>query len=82
MTLTNEQMKPNRFLRWHKARKKIAAIKAHLSQGHTVQIGTMTHATNYKAKHIDMFKATRSGAYVQRGKSWDCIDFCKISVLA
>ena len=57
--MTNEQMKANRFLTWHKARKLVAKIQANLAAGRTVQIGTCTKATNYKAKHVDMFKATK-----------------------
>lgn len=74
MVLTNEQMKPNRFVRWAKARKRIAFIVSNLEAGKTVQLTTYTKATRYTAKHKDMFKATKGGAYVQRGKSWDCID--------
>lgn len=76
--LTNDQMKPNRFARWAKARARVAKIKSHLSAGGRVVVGTMTKATVYSAKHVDMFKATKSGAYVQRGKGWDCIDFCAV----
>jgi hypothetical protein len=25
-----------------------------------------------------MFKATKAGAFVRRGKSWDCIDFTNL----
>lgn len=80
--MTNEQMKANRFYRWARARKKIAAIRKHLEQGHTVYVCTCTRATKYTAKHIDMFKAAKTGAYVQRGKGWDCIDGAKIEVHA
>lgn len=73
--MTNEQMKAGRFLRWHKARQKVAFIQQHLAAGRTVQITTATRAVRYKPAHVDCFKATKAGAYVQRGKSWDCIDF-------
>ena len=76
--LTNDQMIAGRFARWAEARKKIAWIKEHLAAGHTVQLTTYTKCTRYKAKHMDMFKATKSGAYVQRGTAWDCIDGCDI----
>jgi riboflavin synthase alpha subunit len=78
--MTNAEMKANRYYRWAKARKLVAAIRSHLAQGHTVQLTTYTKVTRYSAKHVDMFKATRSGAYVQSGKSWLCIDGCKVSV--
>lgn len=80
--MTNTEMKPNRFARWHLARKRIAFIRKHLAAGNTVAISTQTRAVHYTAKHINMFKATRSGAYVQRGKSWDCIDFCSVTAQA
>lgn len=77
--ITNEQMKAGRFLRWHTARRKVAFIRNHLSEGRTIYISTATRITKVSAKHADMFKATKSGAYIQRGRNWDCIDFCKIS---
>jgi hypothetical protein len=77
--MTNDEMKPGRYLRWHNARKRIAWIQAKLAEGHTVQLTTYTTATRYKAKHADMFRATRTGAYVQRGKAWDCIDGCHVT---
>lgn len=76
--MTNEQMKSGRFLRWHKARQKIAYITHALEHGGTVVIATNLKATQYGPKHIGMFKATRTGAYVQHGKRWDCIDYCAI----
>jgi hypothetical protein len=78
--LSNDQMTANRFARWAKARKTVAAIKRHLSQGHTVYICTATKATKYTAKHVDMFKATRTGAWVQHGRKWANFDYCRIQV--
>jgi len=77
--MTNAEMKSNRYLRWHKARCRIAWILARIAEGHTVQIATHTRAVRYTAKHAAMFKATKSGAFVQRGKVWDCIDHTNIS---
>jgi hypothetical protein len=76
--MTNDQMKVGRFLRWHKARQRLAWIQARLAEGYTVQTSTYLRSVRYKAKHADMFKATKAGLFVQRGKNWDCIDFCKI----
>ena len=76
--LTNAQMKEGRFLRWHKARQRLTWIQARLSEGYTVQCSTYLRSVRYKAKHADMFKATKTGVFVQRGKNWDCIDGCKI----
>lgn len=77
--MTNEQMKSSRYLRWHNARRLIARINAALADGYTVQLTTYTRYTRYTAKHIGMFRADRSGAYVQRGKRWDCIDYVKVT---
>ena len=77
--MTNDQMKAGRFLRFHKARRLVAWIKAELEDGATVQLTTYTKATRYKRQHSGMFKAVKSGAYVQRGKVWDCIDGCKVT---
>lgn len=78
--MTNEEMKAGRFLRWHVARRKIAWIAARHAQGKTVFIRTATHIFKYPPKCSGMFKATRNGAYVQRGtKKWDCIDFNHIT---
>lgn len=76
--MDNHQMKPNRYLRWAKARKMVGDIQAHLSSGGKVLVGTATRHTIYDNRHVDMFRATRTGAFAQRGKKWECIDFCGI----
>lgn len=76
--MTNEQMKPGRFHQWHIARRRIAFIQKHLEAGHMIQLTTYMRATRYQRKHIGMFKATRSGAYVQSGRQWLCIDGCDL----
>lgn len=76
--MTNDEMKPGRFLRFHVARAKVRWIEEKLAAGATVQLTTYTHATRFTRKHLGMFKATKTGAYVQHGKRWDCIDGCKI----
>jgi hypothetical protein len=76
--MTNYQMKPGRFLRWHQARRTAARITAHLTSGGKVVVGTYTRATIYSWKHADSFRATHSGLYVRNGKHWDCIDYCAI----
>lgn len=77
--MTNDEMKANRFLRWHNSRRKVAFIQKHLAAGHTVCLTTHTKQVRYTAKHAEMFRATKTGAFVQRGKAWDCIDGCKIT---
>ena len=76
--MDNSAMKAGRYAHWHAARKRVAFIAEHLTAGHTVVIATMTKATQFDRRHIAMFKATKSGAFVQRGKHWDCIDYCAI----
>lgn len=78
--MTNDQMKANRFARWHIARRKVAFIREQLAAGRTIYICTALRATKLSAKHADMVKATKSGAYLQAGKSWVCIDYCAIKV--
>ena len=79
--MTNDQMKPGRFLRWQQARRTAARIAAHLTSGRRVLVGTCTRATVYSKRHADMFRATSSGLYVRRGKHWDCIDHCALRFL-
>jgi hypothetical protein len=76
--MTNDEMKPNRYGRWAQARKKIAFIKGHLEQNHTVEIATALRVYRLKKKHIEMVKATRTGAFVQSGSKWFCIDYTSI----
>jgi hypothetical protein len=48
----------------------------HLKAGGSIQICTMTRATEYKPKHIAMIrpgKAGESGFYVQSGRSWNYV---------
>ena len=78
--ITNSDMTANRFYTWHKARRRVAAIVAHLEAGRTVYISTYTRSIKCTKKHTGMFKAARNGAYIQSGKRWDCIDGCKITV--
>ena len=80
--LKNSDMKVNRFLTWHKARRRVAAIVAHLEAGRTVYISTYTRSIKCNKAHAGMFKAACNGAYIQSGKHWDCIDGCKITVQA
>lgn len=70
--MTNEQMKPNRFGRWAANRKLYRRIMDTLNSGGIVTIATYTRAAHYDRRHANMFKVTRTGVFVQRGKSWDC----------
>jgi len=69
---------PGRYARWARARRLIHDIQAHLAAGGAVQVVTHLRATQYDSRHVAMFKATRSGAYVQHGRSWACIDFTPV----
>lgn len=76
--MKNSDMIENRFGRWAAYRKQIAEIRKTLSNGGEIVIATYTRAVRYDARHIEMFKANKSGAWVQRGKSWEFIGLSKI----
>jgi hypothetical protein len=76
--MTNEQMKAGRFYRWHNYRKMIANIQATLAADGIIQIVGYGRVIQADKRHVSMFKADRTGAYIQRGKSWDCLNFSKI----
>ena len=82
MALTNSQMTANRYGRWAAARAKAAYIKRHLLAGRTVIMGSAIKQTKLTAKNIDMVKATKTGLYIQHGKSWLCYDFNSIHVFS
>jgi hypothetical protein len=77
--MNNADMKTDRFYVWARARKTFAFIQSAFAAGDQISIGTYTHLTTYKPKHASMFKATRTGIYVQRGKRWDYIGGCSIT---
>ena len=77
--MTNEQMKAGRFLAIHKARRMFRFILANLDAGNSVSVTTCTRSVNYKPKHRAMFKIVGKDVLVRRGKSWDCINLCKIT---
>jgi hypothetical protein len=74
--ISNEEMKAVRYGRWAAARELYAKIQDTLNAGGIVMMSTYTKHTQYEKKHIDMFRCTKDGVYVQRGKSWDCISGC------
>lgn len=76
--ISNEQMIKNRYGRWAKARRLVGDICDTLNAGGYVVIATATKARRYDVRSVDSFKATKHGAYVQRGKQWDSIDYCGI----
>lgn len=66
--LSNADMKANRYYRWAEARRKHREIVQHLHNGGKVIIPTYTRATLHKREHAEMFKATKAGLCVQRGR--------------
>lgn len=76
--MSNDQMKANRFGRWHIARKQATEIIKHLNNGGTVMITNYLKAYQLDKRHTSMIKGTKSGLYMQRGKNWVCIDGCSI----
>jgi len=76
--MTNDQMKPGRFLRWQQALRTAAKIAAHLASGGKVVVETCNRATVYSRRHAGLFRATSSGLLVRNGRHWDCIDYCAL----
>lgn len=77
--LTNTQMTKGRFLRLYHATRKVRWIGEQFAKGNTVYVSTYTKVTKYTAKHADMFKATKTGLYVQHGNHWLNADGCGLS---
>lgn len=61
------------------AAEKLNWIIDKLDKGMTVYFTTHLRSVAVKAKHKSMLKATSKSLYIQRGKSWDCVDYCKIT---
>lgn len=66
--MTNDQMKPGRYLKLHIARKKIAWIKARIGEGRKVHLVSGMSRVVIGAKAIDCLKATKQGLHLQSGK--------------
>jgi hypothetical protein len=81
--ISNNEMIANRYGKWARARRIVKAIHGTLSKGGTVTITTQTHQWVYdKPKQAENFRATKTGAYMQRGKRWECIDYCAVRCYA
>ena len=75
--MNNSKMKFNRILKLQTGKRLFSRISDHLKINGVVLICTHTRITKLTKKHIDMIKMGKSGSlYMQRGKNWDCIDFC------
>jgi hypothetical protein len=60
------------------ANQKLAFILEHLEAGRTVYISTHLRTWKLARKHADMVKVAGSSLYLQNGKRWDCIDYCRL----
>ena len=76
--LTNQDMKADRFARWHRARQRAAEIKTALLAGRIVQVTTYTKCWRYKRSHADLFVGRWNGLYVRHGRELLNIDYCDV----
>jgi hypothetical protein len=75
--LTNDQMVAGRFAKLARYRKLYRRMASCWDAGGFVRIGTYTRYTDLKPKHRDMVRLSSNGSlYMQRGRNWDCIDYC------
>lgn len=83
MPLTNSQMTQDRFLKLAKGRKLFRRMNECWDKRGFVRVGTSTRYTDFKSKHRAMIRLGASGSvYTQRGKNWDCADFCSFQFTA
>lgn len=69
------------------AKDMIDFINDNLAAGRTIYVSTYTRSVKVTAKTAkawadkghNLFKLSGNSAFMARGKSWDCIDFCKIT---
>lgn len=81
--IPNSAMKANRFAKLAKGRGLMKRMAKCWDHGGFVRIGTCTRYTDLKPKHRDMVSMGKSGSvYLQRGKGWDCLDFCTFQFTA
>lgn len=58
---------------------KLDWITTQLNNDKTVQITSYLKSIVCNKKHINLFKVTKNGLYIQMGKRFECIDYCKIT---
>jgi|GEM_PF-2728557 len=80
--LTNDQMTPDRFARWARARARLAFIHKHLDQGRTVYSTTALRVVKLTAKNRDQIRATKTGLLVQHGNKWLSHDYTTLTTSA
>lgn len=61
---------------------KFEKIKTHLNAGRTVQFSTYMVALRVTKKHLDtgLIKLSGNNILIQRGKRWDCVNFCAVRI--
>lgn len=74
--LTNDEMTPRRFLIRMENKKLYNRILSEIAKGLAIQVTTYTKSKIYT--RAEQFKLGKTGVYAQRGKHWDCINFCSI----
>ena len=85
MTITNEQMKPGRYLKLAKGRKLYRRMNECWDRGGFVRVGTATRYSDLKPQHKGCIQLGKSGSLymnLRGGKRWDCIDFCSFQFTA
>ena len=76
--LTNAEMIPGRYLRWHNARKLYKRIMSQFDRGGAIRIVTYTKCIECHPKHRAMIRCTKRDVLIQRGKNWDAITHTRI----
>jgi hypothetical protein len=75
--MANSEMRAGRFAKLARGRRIFARMAACWDKGGFVRVGTCTKYWDLRPKHRDMVSMGKSGSiYMQRGKVWDCLDFC------
>ena len=82
MTLNEKinKRRDNYFGRWAKARRLFNAVIEACNAGKTVYFTTYGRSLAIKKKHLDAIKVGVDGLYARRGKSWDFLGGCKITI--
>lgn len=71
--MTNDQMKPGRYLKLHIARKKVAWTKARIAEGRVVYLTSGISRVKIVAKNVECLKPTKQGLMLQSGKRLESV---------
>jgi hypothetical protein len=74
--MKNSDMTENRYLIMYQNKKLYNGIISEIEGGAAIQVTTYTQSRIYTK--ASQFRLGKTGVYVQRGKHWDCINFCSI----